>query len=295
MSAQPLQTVRQIQERLDWERLEAHLGQLERNDPGATESVSASSGSNRGTTQRGMDSSSTRHLDYELLDSKFQKAHAEVGCRARELRHMLLSVGLLEDDAQPELPRICAQVVKDAVEFFSALADKMSRLKTKLDLSRPVVRRLARRSEGEALGAQTARSHGQSTSTRQSRSSHPRAGDGISSDRSHNYQVSSVRQPRTNSRVKDNNQPLSVMSAPSWQGRPRQSVVPRDAPLHGRHSDPFPAASEERVNSQMSFDSEQGSVPPAENSDDLADLIGMPRTFTDLSQLHMEDTNPFPA
>jgi len=119
----------------------------------------------------------------------------------------VLQLRIIEDDSQPELQRIYQQLVKDSTELFVAIAQKMSRLRTKMDFSSCVTRRVRPPPQGQESGAQTARPRRQTD-----------AWDQTSSHRSHNYRELSARCSGTYTRFEDNNQPSGTASAP-LQGR----------------------------------------------------------------------------
>jgi len=290
-STRPPQTVAQIQSMLDWQILEAHLAPPPQTGHQAAEcvpsfssitqeaadGVPSSSDSNRESTQHSMKTSSTRHLGYELLSREFHNSHAEVGCKARELRSMVLQAGIIESDPQSELQTSYRQLMKDATELFRVVADKMYRLRTKIDLSGSVTVRSQERHQGAVSGTRTARPHRPSAVTYQARSWHLRAGDETSSHSSNDYRVSCTRPIRARS---------SVRGASTFQGR-NLSLVARDAALQERQSDPCDPTRRQSVHLTLSSGSVQSDTLLAEN-DDVANLLGIQSTFSDLPGLDME-------
>jgi len=133
--AEPPQTTRQIQEMLDWQTLENHFAQPQDDlEPAESMNAEPSSSSNNDAAKQSEASSSTHFLEHELLTKNFRAAHAEVERRARELRGMMHQPGIIDEDALPELQKVYKQLVKNSTELFSAIAQKMCRLRTKNDL-----------------------------------------------------------------------------------------------------------------------------------------------------------------
>jgi len=216
--AEPPQTTRQIQEMLDWQILENHFAQPPEDLEPAESMNAIPSSSNNDAAQQSEISLSARLLEHELLTKNFREAHAEVERRARELRGMVHQLGIIEDDALPEVQKVYTQLVKDSTELFSAIAQKMSRLRTKIDLSSSSIRRARPEPPGEASGAQTARSRRQPGDLRHFRLASARARDQSSSNRSHDYSELSARRSGVYNMPEDDNRPSSIVSAPS-QGR----------------------------------------------------------------------------
>jgi len=254
-----------------------------------------------------MKTSATRRLGYEVLSREFHNSLVEVGCKSQELRNIVLQAGIIENDPQSELQTSYRQLMKDATELLRVVADKMYRLKTKIDLSTAATVRSEEPHQGAASGTRTARPHRQSAVTYQARSWelragdetsshssnnyqarswHLRAGDKTSSHSSNNYRMISARPPLSR-RPEDSNHFSSASSASTWQGRNLQSLVPKDAALQERQSDPCAPARGQCVHSQLSSGSARVDAPLAEN-DDLAVLLGMESTFSDLPGLDKE-------
>jgi len=177
---------------------------------------------------------------------------------------MVLQAGIIESDPQSELQTSYRQLMKDATELFRVVADKMYRLRTKIDLSGSVTFRSQERHQGAVSGTRTARPHRPSAVTYQARSWHLRAGDDTSSHSSNDYRVSCTRPTRARS---------SVRGASTFQGR-NLSLVARDAALQERQSDPCDPTRRQSVHLTLSSGSVQSDTLLAEN-DDVANLLGI--------------------
>jgi len=126
-------TTKQIQEMVDWQNLQNHLDQCEKTKKKIPDS--AASSSNGVVTQPDWGSLSTQRLEIELFVRKFHAAHSELGRRASELQDIILQVAEAEDEECNKTFQIYTQLMKDSTELLGALANKMYRLRNKIDFS----------------------------------------------------------------------------------------------------------------------------------------------------------------
>lgn len=280
---------------LDWQALDNHFASSTDDDATAKALNSIPSGSKTGAAQHALKSSPTDFLEHELLTRHFQEAYVEVGRTARELIDMVLQAGIIVEHTQPKLEHSYKQFLKDSTELFGVIAHKMSRLRTKIDLSCSPNQRLTKQQAGKALGVQTPRSNRQATYEQRSQSLNGSNRDSSSSDRSHFY----LRKSGANSKPDTGNEPSSIASAPPQQVRSVRSSAATALPMSARQ----PSASHFRY-SEASWESAlplQSSaqtfssfpVPNNDDDDDHFKWPDQPSTFHDLPQFDIEDGSPW--
>jgi len=134
-------TTKKIQETLDWQTLNKHLDQFEKTTSAVHDmkecGMDMMESANSANIESTMYSSSTQELEKELLVRKFLEAHAEVGRQALEVREVAHQLGDNDNDCKREL-QIYELLMKDSTELFSALSQKLSRLRTKIESSSSV-------------------------------------------------------------------------------------------------------------------------------------------------------------
>jgi len=126
-------TTKQVQEMVDWQNLQNHLDQYDKANKKIPDP--AASSNNGEVTQPDWGSLSTQRLEKELLARKFHAAHSELGRRASELQDIILQHAEAEDGECNKALQIYTQLMKDSTELLAALANKMCRLRSKIDLS----------------------------------------------------------------------------------------------------------------------------------------------------------------
>jgi len=172
----------------DVQPLDSHFAQCLEDDGESGENPSAiPSGNKNGAAQHGLSSSPTGCLEHEVLARSFQEAHAEVGRRVQEISDMVLQRGIIVNTAKPTLERRYKYLLKDSKALFSAITQKMSRLRTKMDLSSSVNDSLRKQHAEKVPSVQTPLSSKLSTCTPRSQSRNGETRDPNSSDRSHYY------------------------------------------------------------------------------------------------------------
>jgi len=295
--AQSPRTIRQIQQLMDARTIEDHFAEPVHDDQRAAENTSSASSSSHDAAQHGShsSSSSTHRLEHDLLMHQFKTAHAEVGYQSRELRDMVLQVHIIENGVLPELQNAYTQLVVESTKRFKAIACKMARLRTQIDLKSTVTGRMERQPQGERVHPQT--SHRESASTQQAKSSRPRAGDQtLYCVNCRNFSAKSTlaNSGSASSSAEGNSQPSSITPLPSCPGCPLCGIVSRNLAVPERHSEPPPATSNGQVHPPFSFRSEHSftDIPVASNSDDLESLVGIPKTFSDLPVPDTESPRP---
>jgi len=221
-------TTKQIQEMVDWQNLRNHLEECEKGSKKGHES--AASASSCEVTQRGWNTVSTQSLEKELLGRKFHAAHNEVGRRASELQDIVLQLGeAVGDDECQKAFQIYAQLMQDSTELFGALANKMAKLRNRIDLVRPLSHNRRPQSRGRAsLTTQPTNGFDRAGSTQHRVWVQPKAPEHAPSHRS------SFRRPASSSRPSARNfmspeaselHPNSASSQPVQVGYPEQPVT----------------------------------------------------------------------
>jgi len=224
-------------------------------------------------------SSSKHRLEQEHLARQFQEAHAEVGRNALELRDMVLEVGEPQDDTQHDVQRIYNQLMRDSAELLSTLAHKMSRLRTKIDLSSPVNCRRKQQSERDASPTTRLTQSHKLDGTQHCSGMQPRAPERGQSHSAYPRRAVSVQRTGKNRIITTSKQPLLSASGVPPQCTPLETKASEATMLRSRQ----PVADEEATWAKYQSGASvktTGDLPPLD-SDELLRL-DQPSTFPDL-------------
>jgi len=230
----------------------------------------------------------SHELEQELLVRQFQEAHAEVGRKALELRDLVLEVGQSEDDVQHDVQRMYNQLMRDSAEFLGALAHKMSRLQTKIDLSSPVnCRRKQQRKRDASSTTRPSQLH-KLVGTQHQSCMQPQEPEKSQNQAAYPRRAVSVRRTGKHHTFTKSTQPLPSARVEAAQCTPLQTGVSENTMLRSQQ----PVVDEEATKAKLRYEASAkttGDLPPLD-SDELLRL-DQPSTFPTLPIIAPDEEN----